>query len=83
MLSQEVMPTSHVALATVHLSGTHVPGSGASMFVGAELQTVLVHPGLLHPSFSAWFNWQHCLALALTGTWEPLVASAPPREVGW
>lgn len=51
------------------------------MLVGAELQTVLVHPELLHPSFSACFNSQHRLALALTEAWEPLVASSPPR--GW
>ena len=51
------------------------------MLAGPKLQTVLVHPELLHPSFSVFFNSQRCLALALTETWEPLVASSPPR--GW
>lgn len=53
------------------------------MLVGAEFQTMLVDLELLHPSFSACFHSQHCLALALTETWEPLVASSAPREVGW
>lgn len=52
------------------------------MLAGARLQTALVHLELLHPQLSVCFNSQHCLALALTEIWEPLIASSPPRKVG-
>lgn len=72
------MVTSHVA----H-HGMNISGSGARGLVGTKLQTILVPPDLLHPSYSLCFSSQHFLALTLTETHEPLVTPSFHKIVWW
>lgn len=82
--SQEGMVTSHVA--HYGISSWHALlsqwGWGASVLVGAKLQTILVTPELLHPSFSLCFNSLHFWALRLAETCEPLVTPPSKRLSG-
>lgn len=79
------MVTSHVAHYGISSWHAHLRqrGSGASMLVGAKLQTILVPPELLHPSFSLCFNSQHFLALTLTEICETLVTPSFQKFIWW